>query len=80
MIATIVKTLACASDIKKLLCVTIKHRNNTNQTKGRLISVPVNVSTIASFKAFLSRLIMAKTCHLFIEQILLLVSWLFTDI
>ena len=80
MIATIVKTLACASDIKKLLCVTIKHRNKTNQTKGRLISVPVNVSTMASRNAFLSRLIMAKTCHLFIKQILLLVSWLFTNI
>jgi hypothetical protein len=45
-----------------------------------LIAVPINVSAIDSLSAALSNLIMTKTSHLFIEQILLLVVWLLANV
>ena len=73
MIATTVNTPACATEMINAFCVNIKHIVSTIHTKGRLIAVPMNVSAIDSLSAALSNLIMTKTCHLFIKQILLLV-------
>ena len=73
MIATTVNKLACAIDMINAFSVNIKHIVSTNQTKGRLIAVPINVSAIDSLSAALSNLIMTKTSHLFIEHVLLLI-------
>ena len=80
MIATTVNTPACAIEMINAFCVNIKHIVSTTHTKGRLIAVPMNVSAIDSLSAALSNLIMTKTSHLFIKQILLLVSRFFTNI
>ena len=73
MIATTVNKLACAIDMINAFSVNIKQIVSTNHTKGRLIAVPMKVSAIDSLSAALSNLIMTKTSHLLIKQILLLV-------
>jgi len=80
MIATTVNTPACANEMMNALCVNIKHSDNTNHTKGKLIAVPISVSATDSLRAGLSNLIMTKTSHLLIEQILLLVSRFFANV
>ena len=56
MIATTVNTPACANEMINALCVNIKHKDNTNHTRGRLIAVPMNVSATDSLSAGLSSL------------------------
>ena len=73
MIAIIVNTPACATEMMNAFCVNTKQIVSTIHTKGRLIAVPINVSAIDSLSAALSNLIMTKTSHLLIKQILLLV-------